>query len=75
MSMPDQSGLEQIRALMSSGRRPGMVETLDFQLVEVAEGRAIFEGTPGAYAYNPIGSVYAPPRCSTLRVVSPCTAS
>ena len=63
MSMADEaapgaSGLEQIRALMRSGRRSGIVETLDFRLVEVAEGRAVFEGTPGIHAYNPIGSVH-----------------
>ena len=63
MSPPDQptpapSGLEQIRALMRSGRRPGIVETLDIRLVEVEEGRAVFEGTPGTHVYNPIGTVH-----------------
>ncbi len=55
---PAVSGLEQIRALMLGGRRPGIVETLDLRLVEVAEGRAVFEGTPGTHVYNPIGTVH-----------------
>ena len=52
------SGLEQLQALMSSGRRPGIADALDFDLVEVEPGRAAFEGTPGEHAYNPIGMVH-----------------
>lgn len=52
------SGLDQLRALMASGRRPGIAVSLDFDLVEVAEGKAVFEGTPGLHAYNPIGTVH-----------------
>jgi uncharacterized protein (TIGR00369 family) len=52
------SGLEQLRALMASGRRPGIAESLDFNLTEVDTGRAVFEGTPGTHAYNPIGMVH-----------------
>lgn len=52
------SGLEQIRALMRGGRRPGILESLDFHLTEIEEGRAVFEGTPGVHAYNPIGTVH-----------------
>jgi hypothetical protein len=43
------TGLEQMRALLVGGRRPGIGQSLDFQLVEVAEGRAVFEGTPGLH--------------------------
>ena len=50
------SGLEQLRALMSSGRKPGIAETLRFDLTEVEEGRAVFEGVPGEHAYSPIGT-------------------
>ncbi len=32
--------------------------TLDFRLVEVSEGRAVFHGEPGEFLYNPIGSVH-----------------
>jgi uncharacterized protein (TIGR00369 family) len=54
----EHTGLEQLRALIASGRRPGMIETLDLQFVEVEEGRAVFEGVPGLHAYNPIGTVH-----------------
>lgn len=52
------SGLEVLRALIASGRRPPIAETLDFDLVEVDIGRALFRGTPGQRAYNPIGVVH-----------------
>ena len=29
-----------------------------FKLVEVGEGRVVFEGTPGADVYNPVGTVH-----------------
>jgi uncharacterized protein (TIGR00369 family) len=51
-------GLGQLRALIASGRRPGIAVTLDFTLVEVEPGRAVFVGTPGEHAYNPIGTVH-----------------
>jgi uncharacterized protein (TIGR00369 family) len=52
------SGLDQLRALIASKRRPPIAVTLDFNLVEIEEGRAVFEGVPGPHAYNPIGSVH-----------------
>jgi uncharacterized protein (TIGR00369 family) len=55
---PGLSGLAQLRALIASGRRPGILVTLDFQLVEVDLGRAVFAGVPGTAAYNPIGVVH-----------------
>jgi uncharacterized protein (TIGR00369 family) len=57
-SLPDLSGLEQLRALIASGKRPPIAETLDFNLAEVDEGRAVFVATPNPRAYNPIGSVH-----------------
>jgi len=48
-------GLSQLRALMASGRRPGILVALDFEFVEVEAGRAVFAGTPGEHTYNPIG--------------------
>ncbi len=54
----DLTGLEQLRALMASGRRPGIADSLDFNLTEVDTGFAVFEGTPGQHAYNPIGMVH-----------------
>ena len=52
------SGLEQLRALMAAGRRPGIGEALDFTLAEIEVGFAAFEGVPGLHAYNPIGAVH-----------------
>jgi uncharacterized protein (TIGR00369 family) len=51
-------GLSQLRALMASGRKPGILAALDFEFVEVAAGKAVFAGTPGEHAYNPIGEVH-----------------
>jgi len=52
------SGIEQLRALIASGRRPGIAVSLDFTLAEVGDGTAVFVGTPGQHAYNPIGVVH-----------------
>lgn len=51
-------GLSQLQALIASGRKPGILHSLDFELVEVGPGRAVFQGTPGEHAYNPIGVVH-----------------
>src|SRR5580658_10440237 len=51
-------GLSQLRALMASGRKPGILVALDFEFVEVESGKAVFAGTPGEHAYNPIGTVH-----------------
>jgi uncharacterized protein (TIGR00369 family) len=55
---PGLDGLSQLRALIASGRRPGIAVTLDFTLIEVEPGFAVFTGTPGPHAYNPIGMVH-----------------
>lgn len=51
-------GLAQLRALLASGRKPGILRSLEFDFVEVEHGRAVFAGTPGEHAYNPIGTVH-----------------
>lgn len=51
-------GLSQLRALIASGRKPGIAVTLQFDLMEVETGHAVFAGTPGEHAYNPIGTVH-----------------
>jgi len=51
-------GLTQVRALMSSGRKPGILRSLDFDLAEVEAGHVVFTGIPGEHAYNPIGTVH-----------------
>lgn len=52
------NGLEQLRALMVSGLKPGILTALDFELVEVDLGKAVFAGKPGEHAYNPLGTVH-----------------
>ncbi|GAA0312353.1 hypothetical protein GCM10009087_23120 [Sphingomonas oligophenolica] len=52
------SGIEQLRAMIVSDAQPPIGRTLDFALVEVEEGRAVFEGNPDGRVYNPIGSVH-----------------
>ena len=52
------SGIEQLRAMLATGRQPPIGETLDFALVEIEEGRAVFAGNPDRRVYNPIGSVH-----------------
>jgi uncharacterized protein (TIGR00369 family) len=52
------SGIEQLRAFLSAGRRAGIAVSLDFALVEVEAGRAVFSGKPGPHATNPIGSIH-----------------
>jgi uncharacterized protein (TIGR00369 family) len=52
------NGIEQLRAFILSGQRIGIAVSLDFQLVEVGDGFAAFEGIPGLHAYNPLGTVH-----------------
>jgi uncharacterized protein (TIGR00369 family) len=52
------SGLDQLRAMIAQDSQPPIGKTLDFALVEVEEGRAVFEGNPDMRVYNPIGSVH-----------------
>lgn len=52
------SGLAQLQALIATGRRPPIADTLDFNLVEIDTGRAVFAATPGPHAYNPLGTIH-----------------
>lgn len=53
------SGLEMMQAMLG-GEIPSapISGTLDFLMVEVGPGRAVFQGTPGQAHYNPLGSVH-----------------
>jgi len=55
---PPLDGLAQLQAMLAAGRRPPIGETMNFDLVEIERGRAVFEGTPDRSVYNPIGSVH-----------------
>jgi uncharacterized protein (TIGR00369 family) len=53
------SGLELLQGMIE-GRLPGppIMKLLGFGLVEVGQGRAVFEGTPTLAHYNPLGTVH-----------------
>lgn len=53
------SGMEIMQALLR-GELPyaTIARTLDFFLVEVGEGRAVFQGTPGPAHLNPMGTIH-----------------
>ncbi len=55
---PGADGLTALRALIASGKKPGILASLDFDFVEADAGRAVFSGVPGDHAYNPIGTVH-----------------
>jgi uncharacterized protein (TIGR00369 family) len=52
------NGIDQLHAFILSGKRAGIAASLAFQLVEVGDGFAAFEGVPGLHAYNPLGTVH-----------------
>lgn len=57
--LANKSGLEVMQAmLVGQLPYPHIADTLDFALVEVELGRAVFQGTPQLKHYNPIGSVH-----------------
>lgn len=58
-ALRDLSGIDAIRAVRD--RRvppPPIARLMNFTLVEVEEGRVVFEGYPGEEHYNPIGVVH-----------------
>jgi uncharacterized protein (TIGR00369 family) len=53
------SGLEMMRAMLRGEvPYPPIADTLDFTLMEVEEGRALFQGTPGPAHLNPMGTIH-----------------
>jgi len=52
-------GLDFLRGMLE-GRvpRPPITTTLNFYLVEVAHGRAVFQGAPKPDFFNPLGSIH-----------------
>lgn len=53
------TGLELMQAMLR-GEVPyaRMAQTLDFMLLEIGEGHAIFQGTPGPAHLNPMGGIH-----------------
>ena len=53
------TGLQVMQAMLAGEMPyPHIADTLDFSLLEVSEGRAVFQGTPQLKHYNPLGSVH-----------------
>jgi uncharacterized protein (TIGR00369 family) len=67
-------GLGQMRALITSGRKPGIMVLLQFDLVQIDLGLAVFEGNPGEHAYNPIGTVHGGWAATLLDSACGCAA-
>ena len=63
VARPDQvagrTGLQLMQGVLS-GELPyaSIAKTLDFTLVEVGEGLAVFQGTPGPAHLNPMGTIH-----------------
>jgi uncharacterized protein (TIGR00369 family) len=53
------TGLQFLQAMLG-GKVPfaSIAQTLDFALIEVEQGRAVFQGVPGAGHLNPMGTVH-----------------
>lgn len=51
------TGLERLRAMMTSDRQPGMATTLGMSIVEAQEGRVALKAPPGAHLANTNGVV------------------
>jgi uncharacterized protein (TIGR00369 family) len=52
-------GLELLQAMLRGELPyPPIARTLDFQLMEVGEGRAVFQGQPGPAHLNPMGGIH-----------------
>ncbi len=53
------SGLDMLQAMLAGELAyPSIGQTLNFLLIEVTLGRAVFQGTPGPGHLNPMGSVH-----------------
>lgn len=58
-SITGKTGLQIMQAILDGTLHyPPIAQTLDFLLVEVSEGRAIFQGTPRFAHLNPMGTIH-----------------
>ncbi|MFY7940867.1 MAG: PaaI family thioesterase [Burkholderiaceae bacterium] len=53
------NGLQTMQAMLA-GELPyaAIARTLDFCLIDIGEGSAVFQGTPGSHHFNPMGTVH-----------------
>lgn len=69
------SGLEFMRALAAGTLpAPTIMQALDFRLVEVGPGLAVFEGTPDGRFFNPLGSIHGGYAATLLDSCMGCAA-
>ena len=69
------TGLEQLRELFPSDAPPScpwMGNTLNFDYVEIAEGRVVFGATPDERFYNRMGTVHGGYTASLLDTAAGC---
>jgi len=71
IARPDQvaglTGIEVFQKMLAGELPPTPIaQTLDFLLVEVEPGRAVFQGKPGLAHYNPLGTVHGGWICTLL---------
>ena len=67
------SGMEYMRAIVAGEiPRPPIAWSLDFELAEVEEGRAVFTLTPREFHYNPIGVVHGGVAATLLDTAMAC---
>lgn len=58
LSVEDHSGLEFLQKIISEKKQPPMAQLMNFNLVEVGDGYAIFEGAASEEYYNPQAVVH-----------------
>lgn len=62
-----ETGLQALRGMIDGLiPPPPIAQMMGFTLVEVEEGRAVFECTPAEFHYNPIGAVHGGLACTLL---------
>lgn len=58
MSPEPEDGYTQLRDRVAAGMKAPLLAKLGIALVEVARGQVVFEGTPDASDFNPMGAVH-----------------
>jgi uncharacterized protein (TIGR00369 family) len=69
----DMAGIDYLRAMIDGALpQPPIAGLLQFDLVEVEHGRAVFTCVPDESAYNPIGAIHGGLICTLLDSVTGC---
>lgn len=58
MTVEPENGYTQLRDSVAAGMQAPLLAKLGIALVEVARGQVVFEGTPDASDFNPMGTVH-----------------